>query len=143
MGNTMKVELELENNMRVVGRDPKEHLTYFDTTDAGGDGTATSPMSAMLQALGACTFMDVVSILRKKRKTITSMKIEIDAERAETHPKVFTKAHLKYILTSPDATIEDFNSAITLSEEKYCSVSAMFQRSGCEVTWESILNPES
>ena len=139
----MKVELELERNMRIIGRDPKGHLTYFDTTDAGGDGTATSPMSAMLQSLGACTFMDVVSILRKKRKTIDSMKIEIEAERAETHPKVFTKVHLKYILNSPDASIDDFDSAIKLSEEKYCSVSAMFQRSGCEVTWESVLNPLS
>jgi putative redox protein len=135
----MKVELELEENMRIKGIDAKEHTTYFDTNDAGGNGTAASPMSIMLQSLGACTFMDVISILRKKHKTINSMKIEIEADRANEHPKVFTNAHLKYILISPDTSIDDFNTAIKLSEDKYCSVSAMFQRSGCEVTWEGIV----
>jgi len=140
-GVAMKVEVELIHDMRLAGRDEEGHLTYFDTVAEDGGGTAPSPMSTMLQALGACSFMDVISILRKKHKKISSMKIEIEAERADTHPKVFTKAHLKYILTSPDTTKDDLESAISLSAEKYCSVSVMFKRAGCNITWESVINP--
>lgn len=136
----MKVSLKLDRNMRIIGTSEKGHETIFDSVPkVGGEDTAATPMEIMLQAMAACSFMDVLSILRKKRKTIDSLTIDIDGERAEEHPKVFTKVVLKYSLKSPDATIEDFNRSIELSQDKYCGASAMFKQSGCEVTYESKL----
>ncbi|MCX7908257.1 MAG: OsmC family protein [Ignavibacteria bacterium] len=134
----MEVNLRLDKNMRIIGTNRLGLETHFDTSpEFGGEHSAPSPMETMLMAMGACTFMDVVSILRKKRKTITSMTIKIEAKRASEHPKVFVKSHLIYELVSPDATIEDLNRSIELSQTKYCSASAMFKLAGCEVTWEA------
>lgn len=139
----MKVDLKLVGGMRIAGTNKDGHITYFDThTEVGGDDSAATPMEIMLQAMGSCSFMDVVSILRKKRRTITALNVALDAIRAETHPKVLTDVHLTFVLTSPDAEISELERAIELSQTTYCGASAMFQRSGCKVTWESkIIRP--
>lgn len=136
----MEVNLRLDRNMRIIATNKLGLETVFDThPNVGGEDTAPPPMEVMLMSLGACTFMDVISIVRKKRKTVTSMNIKITAERATEHPMVYTKVHLVYELISPDAAIEDLNRAIELSQTKYCAASAMFKRAGCEVTWSAIL----
>ena len=86
--------------------------------------------------------MDVLGILRKKRKHIDKFWIDISGERAETHPKVMKNVHLVYNLVSPDAEENDLIRAVELSQDKYCSVSAMFKASGCEVTIETRLVKE-
>lgn len=134
----MKVKLELDRKMRILGTNKLGLQTAFDSHPAvGGEDTAATPMEIMLQAMGACSFMDVLSILRKKRKEITALTIDLDAERAKEHPKVITKVHLTYELTSPDTEMKDLERSIELSQEKYCGASAMYQRSGCKVTWEA------
>ncbi|MCX7737778.1 MAG: OsmC family protein [Candidatus Kapabacteria bacterium] len=134
----MKVTLELDKNLRFMGKDSRNHITYFDTTDkVGGDDSAPTPMEVLLQALGACTLMDVVSILRKKRKTVEGITLNIEGKRADSHPKVFTDIHLVYELKSPDAELKDLERSIELSEGTYCSISAMIKRSGCNLTWEA------
>ena len=136
----MKVNLQLQEKMRIKGLDSGGHETFFDTVEAhGGDDTAATPMSILLQAMGACSFMDVVSIIKKKRKQVDNLEIEIEAVRADKHPKVLTDVHLKYILTSPDAEMKDLERAIELSQTTYCGASAMFQRSGCKVTTEAVI----
>lgn len=136
----MKVKLVLDRNMRIIGTNEKGHETFFDTVPkVGGEDTAASPMEVMLQAMAACSFMDVVSILRKKRRTVGSLIVNIEGERAEEHPKVFTKVILKYELTSPDATLKDLERSIELSQDKFCGAAAMFRQSGCEVGWEATL----
>ena len=100
----MQVTLELDRNMRIIGNDGRDHETVFDTSPkVGGENTAASPMEVMLQAMGACSFMDTISILRKKRKHVDNLIMRISGERGEEHPKVFTKVHLAYELVSPDA----------------------------------------
>lgn len=137
----MKVELKLVGGMKIEGDNGRGHQIYFDTSvEHGGDNSAASPMEVMLQAMAACSFMDVVSILRKKRRTVDAMQIHVQGERADTHPKVFTKVHLIYDLISPDAEMKDLERSIELSQTQYCGASAMFQRSGCEVTWEAKIN---
>lgn len=132
----MVVNVKLDKNMRFIGT-ARGHDTIFDTKPAvGGDDSAASPMEIFVQALGGCTSMDVISILRKKRKTVEDYNVTIKAARAETHPKKITSVHLIYELKSPDAKIEDLERAVELSQEKYCGVSAMFQDAGSEVTWE-------
>ncbi len=133
----MKANLKLDSKMRIIGTDIKGHETIFDTPAAGGEDTAATPMQVMLEAMAACSFMDVISILRKKRKTVDGMEIEIEGDRREEHPKYFTRVHLRYKLTSPDAELSDLERCIDLSQNKYCGASAMFKNAGCEVSHEA------
>lgn len=133
----MKVSLELIGNMKFVGRNSDNLETNFGThAELGGDDSAATPMEIMLEALAACSSMDIVSILRKKRKTIEKFDVFIDGERRDTHPKTFVKVHLKYVLKSPDAEIGDLERAVTLSQTTYCGAAELFRKSGCELTYE-------
>jgi putative redox protein len=134
----MKVNLKLDRNMRIIGTNAKQHETIFDSVPkVGGEESAPTPMEIMLQAMGSCSFMDVISILRKKRKQVDGLEVEIDGERRDEHPKIFTKVHLKYTLKSPDSQSKDLERAVELSQDKYCGAAAMFKLAGCEVTWEA------
>jgi putative redox protein len=134
----MKATIKLENGMRLAGFNEHGFTTYFDThPQLGGDDSAPTPSEIMLQCLGGCTSMDVLSMLRKRKKTIDDFQIELEAERAKEHPKVFTRVKLQYILKSPDATMDEFKNIISHSQDKYCSVSAMFKQAGCEVIWDA------
>ncbi|GBD07093.1 hypothetical protein HRbin21_00907 [bacterium HR21] len=137
----MRAVLELlDGAMRLAGRNERGQLTYFDADPSvGGNDTAARPLEVFLQAMMACTAMDVLSIVRKKRKTVTAFRLTADAERASEHPRVFRRIHLRYELTSPDATEQDLQRAIELSQSTYCSASIMVRRSGCEITWEAHL----
>ncbi len=133
----MQVNLKLEKKMKITGTNYLGLETIFDTSaKAGGEDSAATPMEIMLESLGACSMMDVAAIIRKKRKQITKLEAKINAERTEQHPKVFTKVNIKYKLTSPDAELKDLERAVELSQSTYCSVSAMFKSSGCEIISE-------
>jgi putative redox protein len=133
----MKATLKYHNGMYFEAKSDTNQTTFYDSSlDHGGTGKAATPMENLLTSLAACSAMDVVSILEKKRKTINSLTIDIDGLRADEHPRVFTKVHLIYNLSSNDAKIDDLNRAVELSMDKYCSVSAMFKMSGCELTRE-------
>jgi putative redox protein len=86
-----------------------------------------SPMEAVLMALCACTSVDVVSILKKKRQPITGLRVSSKAEQAETTPRVFTKITLTYAVNGKLSrkAVED---AVALSKDKYCSVSKMLEK---------------
>ncbi|MGQ9864332.1 MAG: OsmC family protein [Bacteroidia bacterium] len=136
----MKAQLTWLEGMHLQGVNEQGHVVDFDSSPAfGGKNKAPRPMEVFLQAMMACTAMDVISILRKKRKTVTAFRIEATAKQAEDFPHVFTHVHLIYLLQSPDAELHDLNRSIELSQEKYCSASAMFRRSGCSITWEAQL----
>lgn len=85
---------------------------------------AFSPMQLVLTATGACAAVDIVQILKKKRKTVIDLQIEAAGVRREELPKRFTHIQLRFILTSPDTSVEEFEKVVKLSVEKYCSVSA-------------------
>ncbi len=141
----MRATLELtDNGMRLAGSNERGQVTYFDADPSvGGHDTAPRPLEVFLQAMMACTAMDVLSIVRKKRKTVTAFRLTAEAERAAEHPRVFTRIHLRYELTSPDATEQDLVRAIELSQSTYCSASIMVRRSGCQITWEAhLFRPE-
>ncbi len=91
------------------------------------------PVELLLHALAGCSGMDVISILQKMRQPIRKFSIETDGERSETHPKVFTKIAVVYKFTGKGIDPAACEKAIKLSEEKYCSVSAMLRKS-CEIT---------
>jgi putative redox protein len=133
----MKAEVRWVHEHHFIGADNKGNQTHFDSRDDDSFPSGVSPIYAVLEALAACSAMDVVDIIRKKRKTVSDLKITASAERAMEHPKVYTKSHLHFALTSPDAELSDLNRAIELSHDKYCSLSALFKNAGCDSTWSS------
>ena len=112
------------DNERYVAEASSRHAIVMDTAK---EKTANTPMELVLIALCGCTASDVVGILRKKREPFTSLEVSAEGERAEGYPSVYTKINVKYRVggkVSPKA-MED---AVRLSKEKYCSVSAMLQK---------------
>ena len=93
--------------------------------ESGGDDDGFSPMELILVALGGCTAMDVISILKKKKQDVIGFAIQVDGERAETHPKVYTHIHIEYIVTGRQIDPEAVERAVDLSVNKYCPVQAM------------------
>jgi putative redox protein len=113
-----------------------EHGLAFDgVMDDGkslhldGNGEGLSPMQAVLMSVGACSSVDVVEILRKARQGIESCECEINAERAETPPRVFTKIHAHYKVSGKAIKEKHLERAVQLSTEKYCSVMLMLNES--------------
>lgn len=110
--------------------------------DQGGNGNGVRPMQTVLAALGGCSGVDIVSILKKQRETFTSLKIEVDGER-ETgkEPALWKSAHVRYLLTG-DVHPDKVYRAALLSIEKYCSVAETLRRAGAEITWDIYVNGE-
>ena len=88
----------------------------------------TSPMELVLLGLCGCTAMDVAHILKRRRQEITDLRVTVDAERAETHPKVYTACHLKYTVRGRNLSEKAVMAAVKLTRETYCSVSAMLEK---------------
>jgi putative redox protein len=109
-------------------------ITLDARPEQGGTGRGPAPMDTVLLALGTCTGMDVVSILRKMRAPLRGLEIRITADRAEEHPRVFTRIHIEYVLTGPELQTDHAARAVELSQEKYCPVAAML-RKAAEVTY--------
>jgi len=127
--------------MTFVGRAGTNHLVPMDTSsEFGGDSSATKPLELLLIALGGCTGMDLVPLLEKMRVRIDSVEVNVVAERAEEHPKVYTNIGLEYVFSGKDLDEGKLRRAVELSQEKYCSVSAMLKQS-CPVTWRIRVQP--
>jgi putative redox protein len=112
------------DNERYVGEATSHHAIVMDTAK---EKTANSPMELVLIALCGCTASDVVGILRKKREPFTSLEVSAEGERAEGYPAVYTQIKLTYRVGGKVSSkaVED---AVRLSKERYCSVSAMLQK---------------
>jgi len=132
---SLEANVRWVQKMQFVGTAGSSHSVVLDTTpDHGGTDTGTKPMELLLVALGGCTGMDVVSLLTKMRVNFTGLELRVRAERSPTHPMVYTKIDLEYIITGPAVDEEMVKRAIELSQEKYCSVSAMLRQS-CPVNY--------
>jgi putative redox protein len=102
------------------------HWTLMDGhPDHGGSNAGSRPKELLLFALGGCTAMDVLPILKKKRVPLEDFEINIRAEVREEHPQVYTSIHLEYVFYGEGITKEDVERAIDLSLTKYCAVTAM------------------
>jgi putative redox protein len=92
------------------------------TIDMRSIKTDQNPVELLLSSLSACGAVDIVEMLKKRRKSIQKFTIETSGQRRETPPRSFTKIHCKYIITSPDVNEEELHKCAKLSLEKYCSV---------------------
>lgn len=112
----------------------QEDLLFNGTTESGfsqqmdGNGNAISPMESVLLAMGSCSSIDVVDILKKGRFTLTGCECQLDATRAESAPKVFTAVHAHYVVAGQGLTEKAVQRAVSLSAEKYCSVMLMLNQ---------------
>ena len=131
MSSTKNIVVEWEGNLRLTAKNEKGMSVNFDAPiPHGGEETALSPMENVLASLAACSSFHVLNILKKKRITVTGYSVEATAERREDPPpRVFTKIHLKYIVKGENITPHAVETAIKLSEEKYCSVGGMLKKS--------------
>jgi putative redox protein len=112
------------DNERYLGVATSRHAIVLDTAK---DKTANSPMELVLIALCGCTASDVVGILRKKREKFTALEVRAAGERADGYPAVYTSIHLTYVVRG-EVTKKSMEDAVKLSKEKYCSVSAMLEK---------------
>jgi len=105
----------------------------------GGTGKGPSPMELVLLGTGGCTAFDVLSILRKKKAEIDDFTVDLSAERADEHPKVFTKIKVHFVIKGKNIKKNAVERAIELSENKYCSASAMLKKTAdIEITYEIV-----
>lgn len=128
--------------MAFNARTDSEHNIVMDARpDVGGANLGPRPTELLLAALGGCTGMDVVSILRKMRIEFDRFEMAIEAHEAPEHPKSFTTFTMVYRLWGSEVPGDKFRHAVDLSQEKYCSVSGLFKK-GAEVSYRLELNGE-
>ena len=106
----------------------------FDITIDGELKQGPRPMELMLLGLGGCTSYDVICILKKTRQDVIDCVAEIDAVRADAVPAVFTKIHVKFVVTGRGLNDKKVERAVKLSAEQYCSASLMLEKGGVEIT---------
>ncbi|MCP4231433.1 MAG: OsmC family protein [bacterium] len=124
----MKARIKRVSGITLVGKAASNVWIPMDgPEELTGSDAGVRPIELFLLGLGGCTGMDVISILQKKRVNLDDFEIEIEADRADEHPKVFTKIRLKYIVYGKDIKPKDVERAIELSEENYCSAQAMLR----------------
>lgn len=122
--------------LRFDGTFSTGHSIVLDgSSDHGGSDEGPRPVETLLMGLAGCTGMDVIAILRKKRQSVSSFRVIVSGERREEHPRVFQKIHVTYEIVGKGVDVEAARQAVHLSEDKYCSVSAMM-RKAVDITTE-------
>lgn len=108
--------------------DSGRRVVMSAAAEAGGDNTGPRPMEMVLMGLGGCSGIDVLSILRKSRQRVSACEIGIEAERADAVPAVFTRIHIRFRLRGERLDRNKVARAVSLSMEKYCSVTRMLEK---------------
>jgi len=131
----MKTKITWGGDAKFTAESETGHTVVMDgPPDHGGKNQGARPMEMMLIGMGGCSSFDVVHILKKSRQDVTDCVAEIEAERADAVPSVFTKIHLHFVVTGNNLKESMVSNAVKLSAEKYCSASIMLSKGGVEVT---------
>lgn len=136
----MKSEVKWVDELTFEGHQDGQIVGMSVGDPAGGRGRGVRPKGLLLTALGGCTGMDVVSILQKMRVPVEGLDIQVSADTTREHPRVFKSIHVRYVFRGGDLPQDKLARAVTLSQERYCGVSAMLARN-CPVTWEIVVEP--
>jgi len=133
----MQATIHWGGGAKFTGKTGSGHEVTMDgPPDHGGKNQGPRPMEMMLLGLGACTSFDVMNILQKSRSEVTDCRAEFNAERADSIPSVFTRIHVRFIVTGHNLTDAMVKRAIQLSAEKYCSASIMLEKAGVDISHE-------
>ncbi len=135
-----KATIHFAGNDFFIGISPSGHGQVVETDSARA--TAATPMELLLIALGSCTGVDVISILKKKRQQVTGYRIEVSGDRREEFPRSYTRLYVKHIVHGRGVSEQALTSAIELSETKYCSVAATLRGSAEIVTSYEIVEED-
>ena len=137
MANTAKVTW-VDGALFVAEAGSGHTFTMDGSPDVGGRNLGSRPMEVMLMAMGGCTAIDVVSMLKKQRQDILGVEVSLNGERATEHPMVYSEVKLVYTVRGRKLNRALVERAVSLSDEKYCSATAMFKKTA-EVSREVVL----
>lgn len=136
--NQLQATVSWAGDSNFIGRSGTGHAVVFDSDK--DSGVAPTPMEMLLMSAGACSSVDVVSILQKAKQQVTNCRVVLTGERVDTIPRVFSKIHLHFEVTGFNVSEKHVERAVNLSAEKYCSVSIMLQQA-MEVTHSFSVHP--
>ena len=138
----MRARIKWVDGLTFIAESDSGHALVVDgPPEAGGRNRGVRPMEAVLIGMGACTGSDVVAILRKARQPVSDCQIELEATRADSPPRVFTRIHVKYRITGKGLRPAAVERAVRLSAEKYCSATIML-RAAVDISYEhAIIDP--
>lgn len=140
----MKARVQLVEGMTFVAESGSGHAVVLDASpEIGGRDLGARPMEMVLMGTGACSAIDVVHILRKARQPVAGCVVELDADRADDDPKVFTRIHFRFVITGRGLATAQVERAVRLSKEKYCSATAMLARTAEITTAFEIREPDA
>ena len=131
----MKATVKWTDGAMFVGESGSGHTVVMDgPEDLGGRNLAVRPMEMLLLGTGGCSIYDVLSMLKKARQQVIDCRVELDAERADAVPAVFTRINMHFIVTGIGLKESQVKRAVELSAEKYCSASIMLGAAGVAMT---------
>jgi putative redox protein len=131
----MKATVKWTDGAMFVGESGSGHSVVMDgPEDLGGRNLGPRPMEMLLLGTGGCSVYDILSMLKKSRQQVVDCRVEMDAERADAVPAVFTRINMHFIVTGVGLKENHVKRAVELSAEKYCSASIMLGAAGVEVT---------
>ena len=131
----MQATVKWMDGAMFVGESGSGHSVVMDgPEDLGGRNLAARPMEMLLLGTGGCSIYDVLSMLKKSRQQVTDCRVELQAERADAVPAVFTRINMHFVVTGVGLKENQVKRAVELSAEKYCSASIMLGAAGVEIT---------
>ncbi|MFT7222476.1 MAG: putative redox protein [Candidatus Azotimanducaceae bacterium] len=131
----MKASIRWIDDVTFLAESGSGHTVVIDGPESeGGRNIGVRPMEMMLMGMGGCTAFDVMKILRKARQPVTDCVAQVEAQRADDVPSVFTDIHIHFVITGQGVKESQVKRAIDLSAEKYCSASIMLGRGGVNIT---------
>lgn len=131
----MKATVKWVDGAMFLGESGSGHSVVMDgPEDHGGRNLGVRPMEMLLLGMGGCASFDVMSMLKKSRQDVAACHCELDAQRADAVPAVFTEIHLKFIVSGKALKENHVKRAVELSAEKYCSASIMMEKAGVAIS---------
>ncbi len=139
----MKARVKWVQDVMFVTESGSGHAVVVDgAPEYGGRNLGPRPMELLLMGLGGCTAFDVVTILKKARQDVTSCVAELEAERADAVPAVFTKIHVRFLVKGRGLKEAQVKKAVDLSADKYCSASIMLGQAGVVITHDYVIEED-
>jgi len=131
----MKAIVKWTDGAMFVGESGSGHTVVMDgPEDLGGRNLGVRPMEMLLLGTGGCSIYDVLSMLKKSRQQVVDCRVELDAQRADAVPAVFTSINMHFVVTGVGLKDSQVKRAVELSAEKYCSASIMLGAAGVDIT---------
>lgn len=131
----MQAKVRWIDGVMFLGESGSGHTVVMDgPPDHGGRNLGVRPMEMLLLGIGGCSSFDVMAILKKSKQQVTDCYVDIDAERVDEVPAVFSKIHLRFIVKGKNLKESHVKRAVQLSAEKYCSASIMLSKAGVKIS---------